>query len=196
LIVDGVVVSQTTQSSIVELPPSPGHDIGCTEDFATFDFEGPANCCVDASTTVDCGTAPVGTATAPVDFIPATKVDCGSAPVTDVNAAPAQTNMLFGNTQVDTTFNARAFAMSLKRGEQRKYEGVSAAEETTLLCAQFRTTANIKSKFQVANAFYGCLASTKRYHELGIKQKNRLYDPGDPYTFVPEFEYGFIIVCR
>jgi hypothetical protein len=151
---------------------------------------------VDASTTVDCGTAPAGTASAPVDFVPATKVDCGSAPAAAVAAAPTQTNMLFGNTQVDTTFNARAFAMSLKRGEQRKYEGVSAAEETTILCAQFRTTANIKSKLQVANAFYGCLASTKRYHELGIKQKNPLYDPSDPYTFVPEFEYGFIIVCR
>jgi hypothetical protein len=99
LIVDGVVVSQTTQSSIVELPPSPGNDIGCTEDFATFDFEGPANCCVDASSTVDCGTAPAGTATAPVDFVPATKVDCGSAPVTDVVAAPAQTNMIFGKTK-------------------------------------------------------------------------------------------------
>jgi hypothetical protein len=48
----------------------------------------------------------------------------------------------------------------------------------------------------VANAFYGCLASTKRYHELAIKQNNPLYDPSDPYTFVPEFEYGFIIVCR
>jgi hypothetical protein len=195
LIVDGVVVSQTTQSPIIELPPSPGNDIGYTEDFATFDFEGPDNCCVDASTTVDCGTAPAGTATAPVDFVPAMKVDCGSAPVTAVAAAPAQTDMLFGNTQVDTTFNARAFAMSLKRGEQRKYEGVSAAEETTIPCAQFRTTANIKSKLQVANAFYGCLASTKRYHELGIKQKNPFYDPSDPYTFVPEFEYGFIIVC-
>jgi hypothetical protein len=178
LIVDGVVVSQTTQSSIVEFPPSPGNDMGCTEDFTTFDFEGPANCCVYASTTVDCGTAPAGTASAPVYSVPATKVDCGSAPV----AAPAQTNMLFGNTQVDTTFNDRAFAMSLKRGEQMKYEGVSAAEETTILCAQFRTTANIKSKLQVANAFYGCLASTKRYHELGIKQKNPLYDPSDPYT--------------
>jgi hypothetical protein len=164
-----------------------------TEDLATFDFEGPANCFVDASTTVDCGTAPAGTATAPVDFVLATKVDCGSAPVTAVAAAPTQTNMLFGNTQVDTTFNARAFAMSLKIGEQRKYEGVGAAEETTILCAQFRTTANIKSKLQVENAFNGCLASTKRYHELGIKQKNPLYDP---YTFVPDFEYGFIIVCR
>jgi hypothetical protein len=118
LIVDGVVVSQTTQYSIVELPPSPGNDIGCTEDFATFDFEGPANCNVDASTTVDCGTSPAGTATAPVDFESTTKVDCGSAPYTAVAADPAQTNMLFGNTQVDTTFNARAFAMSLKRGEK------------------------------------------------------------------------------
>jgi hypothetical protein len=86
--------------------------------------------------------------------------------------------------------------MSLHIGEQRKYEGVSAAEETTILCAQFCTTGNIKSKLQVANAFYGCLASTKRYHELGSKQKNPLYDPSDPYTFLPEFEYGFIIVCR
>jgi hypothetical protein len=118
LIVDGGVVSQTTQSSIVELPPSPGNDIGCTEDFATFDFEGPANCNVDASTTVDCGTASAGTA--PVNFESTTKVDCGSAPYTAVTADPAQTSMLFGNTQVDTTFNDRAFAMSLKRGEQRK----------------------------------------------------------------------------
>jgi hypothetical protein len=155
---------------------------------------------VDASTTVDCGTAHAGTASAPVDFVPATKVDCGSTPAAAVTAAvaaaPTQTNMLFGNTQVDTTFNSRAFAMSLKRGEQRKYEGVSAADEATILCVQFRTTANIKSELQVANAFYGCLVSTKRYHELGIKQKNPLYDPSDPYTFVPEFEYGFIIVCR
>jgi hypothetical protein len=86
--------------------------------------------------------------------------------------------------------------MNLKIGEQRKYEGVSASEETIIICAQFHTTSNIKSKLQVANAFYGCLASTKRYHELGIKQKNPLHDPSDPYTFVPEFEYGFIIVCR
>jgi hypothetical protein len=87
LIVDGVVISQTTQSSIVELPPSPGNDIGCTEDFATFDFEGPANCNVDASTTVDCGTAPAGTATAPVDFVLTTKVDCGIFPATAVSSS-------------------------------------------------------------------------------------------------------------
>jgi hypothetical protein len=54
------------------------------------------------------------------------------------------------------------------------------------MCAQFSTTANIKSKLQV----------TKRYHKLGIKQKNPLYYSSDPYTFVPEFEYVFIIVCR
>jgi hypothetical protein len=90
LIVDGVVVSQTTKSSIVKLPPSPGNNIGCTEDFATFDLEGPANCCVDASTTSDCGTAPAGTATAPVDFVPATKVDCVSAPVTGLSGEAEQ----------------------------------------------------------------------------------------------------------
>jgi hypothetical protein len=116
LIVDGLGVSQTTQSSIVELPPSPENDIECTEDFSTFDFEGPANCFVDAATTVDCDTAPAATTAAPVAFSPATKVDCGSAPSTAVAADPAQTNMLFGNTQDDTSFNAQAFAMSLKRG--------------------------------------------------------------------------------
>jgi hypothetical protein len=148
LIVDGLVVSQTTQSSIVELPPSPENDIECTEDFSSFDFDGPDNCCGDAAAVVDCGTAPDVTATAHVDFDPSTKVDCGYAPATAVAADPAQTNMLFCNTQDDTSFNNRAFAMSLKRGEERKYEGVSAAEETKIMCAQFRTTANIKSKLQ------------------------------------------------
>jgi hypothetical protein len=132
-------------------PPSPENDIECTEDFSTFDFESPANCCADAATPVDCGTASAATAT--VAFAPATKVDCGFAPATAVANAPAQTNMISGNTQDDTSFNARAFAMSLKRGEKKKYEGVSAAEETTLMCAQFCTTANIKSNLQVTNVF-------------------------------------------
>jgi hypothetical protein len=144
LIVDGLVVSQTTQSSIVELHSRPETYIECTEDFSTFDLEVPDYCCVDAAATVDFGTAPAATATAPVAFAPATKVTCGSAPATDAVAAPVQTNMLFGNTQDDTSFNARSFAMSLKRGEKRKYEGVSAAEEITIMCAQFHTTVDIK----------------------------------------------------
>jgi hypothetical protein len=151
---DYVQTFDATVTSIVEFPPSPSQpearahtgfkgfqydDIifllvsmpAETDDFSTFDFYCPTNCCISSAVTdavqgiyggtmtVDCAlTATAISNAAPVATAHAATVVCVAAPSTSVTT-PDLTTMLFESTQGGTNFNARVFAMSIKRGEQR-----------------------------------------------------------------------------
>jgi hypothetical protein len=130
----------------------------------------------------------------------AQQVDCNPVPYS--TAAPAHTARdftsegLFNSTQEVSIANLRAFAHGLKNNEKRKYEGVSAAEESNIRGAQLRTLASAKSKEKAYKYIMNEMANTKIYKSLGSLHKNPSFDPSTSYNFVSELEFGFIIAVR
>jgi hypothetical protein len=73
---------------------------------------------------------------------------------------------------------------------------VSAAEESNIRGAQFRTVASVKSNEKAYKDFMNEMANTKIYKTLDSLQKNPSFDPSISYNFVPALEFGFIIAVR
>jgi hypothetical protein len=86
-------------------------------------------------------------------------------------------SLTFHSTQEVSIANLRAFAHGLKNDEKRKYEGVSAAEESSIRGAQLRTVASVKSKEKAYKDIMNEMANTKIYKSLGSLQKNPSFDP-------------------
>jgi hypothetical protein len=156
----------------------------------TFDFEAPAFRRVGLPTLPPVNLAMMATALLPPRATSAQPVDCN--PV----ARDFTSEGLFSSTQEVSIANLRDFALGLKNDKKRKYEGVSAAEESNIRGAQFRTVASVKSKEKAYKDCMNEMANTKIYKSLGSLQKNPSFDPSISYNFVPELEFGFIIAVR
>jgi hypothetical protein len=169
------------------------HDICMSSIPVTFYFEAPAFRRVGLLTLPPVNQAMMASALIPPPATFAPSVDCNPVPY---SASPAHiardftSEGLFNSTQEVSIANLRAFAHGLKNNEKRRYEGVSAAEESKIRGAQFRTLASAKSKEKAYTYFMNEMENTKIYKSLGSIQKNPSFDPRISYNFVPELEFG------
>jgi hypothetical protein len=167
----------------VTLPPQPEESAACAttgledfqydtvpmEDFPRFDFDGPDVVGGVFPVNVGPGGCHVA-APAPASItVPATMktpADTTAPVVTDdpdpsLGTPSTTTSTLFSGSQDNTVMNARAFAMHLKREEERRYEGVSASQDNTIIGATYRSPAHLKSKEKMAIDFFNVLASVR-----------------------------------